>query len=290
LKERMYLYRLSGCMKIGFHLSIGKGFAETLRQAHRLGCEAVQVFVKNPRAWKGKEWGEEEREACRRLGKECKLFAHLSYLPNLARIDGDRRNLDGFLAEAEICGQLGINSLVVHLGSRPEREKGCALTAEAINRVLSEYPLTILMENSSGQGNGLGRDIAELGVIYDRVVLKERVALCLDTAHLHQAGYDLSEGFAWEGLVDGVERTFGPGKIGLFHLNDSKTGVGSRVDRHWHIGRGSIGLEAFRTLLNDKRFAHLCGVMETPKMGMMDEENMKTMRSLLPSLVPCPAS
>jgi deoxyribonuclease IV len=277
-------------MKIGFHLSIGKGFAETQKQARRLGCEAVQVFVKNPRAWKGKEWGEEEREACRRLGAEFTLFAHLSYLPNLARIDGDRKNLEGLLAEAEICGQLGIDSLVVHLGSRQDREKGCAVTAEAINRVLSEYPISILMENSSGQGNSVGRDIAELVAIYQAVAFRERVSLCLDTAHLHEAGYDLSDPSALDGIIGEVEGAFGPGKIGLFHLNDSKTGVGSRVDRHWHIGRGSIGLEAFRILVNDKRFAHLCGVMETPKMGMMDEENMKTMRSLLSTLVPCPAS
>jgi deoxyribonuclease IV len=277
-------------MKLGFHISIGKGFDETVEEARRLGCEAVQIFVKNPRAWKVKEWGEEERAACRRLGEQFTLFAHLSYLPNLARIDADRKNLEGLLAEAALCGQLGINSLVVHLGSRQEREIGCAMTAEAINRVLREYPLRILMENSSGQGNGLGRDIAELAAIHDGVAFKERVALCLDTAHLYQAGYDLSNRAAWDGIVNEVERTFGSGKIGLFHLNDSKTSVGSRVDRHWHIGQGSIGLEAFRILLSDKRFAHLCGVMETPKMGMMDEENMKTMRSLSSSLVPCSAS
>jgi deoxyribonuclease IV len=276
-------------MKIGFHLSIGKGFAGVLAEAERLGCEAVQVFVKNPRNWGEKKWGVEEREACRRLGDTCTLFAHLSYLPNLARIDGDPKNLGGLRLEAGLCGTLGIESLVVHVGSHEDRAKGLAVTAEAINRVLDEFPVRILMENASGQGNGLGRDLDELTEIYRRIACRERVALCLDTAHLFHAGYDLSKKRVLDRIVNQVERGFGPDKIGLFHLNDSKTNLGSRVDRHWHIGKGSMGLEAFRILVNDKRFAHLCGVMETPKMGMMDEENMKTMRGLSSPLVSCPA-
>lgn len=266
-------------MKIGFHLPISGGFLKVRDEARRLGCEVVQVFVRNPRSWADKELTGREKDEFRALAEEFPVYGHLSYLPNLAKIDEDPRNLEGLLSEARLCEFLGIERLVVHCGSHRDREHGLAMVVGAVNTVLSRHPVTILLENSAGQGNSVGRTVEELAVIMAGVDEKGRVALCLDTAHLFAAGYDVRLKTSWNRIVKEVNRLAGKEKIALFHLNDSKSDLGSSVDRHWHIGQGSIGPSAFRILVNDKRFAHLHGVMETPKMGNMDEENMRTMKS-----------
>ncbi len=273
-------------MKIGFHVSIAKGFDDTLSQAKELGCEVVQVFVKNPRSWERREFSDADLAAFGRLSAELPVFAHLSYLPNLAKIDGDERNLEGFLHEAALCERLGIGSLVVHPGSRPDRLAGVKMTAQAIDSVHDRHDVAVLIENTAGQGNVIGRDIEELARIYEGVANKEKTLFCIDTAHLFESGCDIRKKDVWKGFLDEFERTLGLERIGLFHLNDSKAAAGSHADRHWHIGQGEIGLKFFRTLVRDKRFAHLAGIMETPKMGNMDEVNMEVMRSLLPPLVP----
>lgn len=273
-------------MKIGFHLSISKGFEETLAEAKRLRCEAVQIFVKNPRSWGRKELTDEELAAFARLSSALPVYAHLSYLPNLAKIDEDRRNLEGLLHEAGLCEKLGIKYLVAHPGSRPDRGLGMEMTARAVNIVHGSHDITVLIENTSGQGNVIGSGAGELARIYEGVRDKDRAMFCIDTAHLFESGCDIRKRADWEGFLDEMAKGPGLGRIGLFHLNDSKTAAGTHTDRHWHIGRGEIGLTFFRSLLKDKRFAHLAGIMETPKMGNMDKENMKVMRSLLPPLVP----
>ncbi len=268
-------------MKIGFHLPVSGGFLRVRDEARRLGCEVVQIFVKNPRSWADKEPTGRERDEFKALAEDFPVYGHLSYLPNLAKIDEDPRNLEGLLSEARLCELLGIERLVVHCGSRRDREHGLAMVVKAVDTVLSRHPVTILLENSAGQGNSVGRSIEELCAILEGVEEKGRVALCLDTAHLFGAGYDVRLKATWNRLVKEVRERGGKGKIALFHLNDSKSGLASSVDRHWHIGQGTIGSSAFRILLNGKRFAHLHGIMETPKMGNMDEENMKTMKSYL---------
>ncbi len=273
-------------MKIGFHLSISKGFDETLAEAKRLRCEAVQIFVKNPRSWGRKELTDDDLAAFRRLSSAMPVYAHLSYLPNLAKIDEDERSLEGLLHEAALCGKLGITHLVVHPGSRPDRRRGMEMTARAVNILHERQDITVLLENTAGQGNVIGKDASELARIYEGIEDKARTMFCIDTAHLFESGCDIRKKAAWKGFLGEFGRGVGLGRIGLFHLNDSKTGPGTHADRHWHIGRGEIGLAFFRSLLKDKRFAHLSGVMETPKMGNMDKENMKVMRSLLPPLVP----
>ncbi|OPY67558.1 MAG: putative endonuclease 4 [Syntrophorhabdus sp. PtaU1.Bin050] len=277
-------------MKVGFHISIAGGFGKALEEARRLHCDVVQIFVKNPRSWAEKSWQDEEVEAFRKLSSEIPVFAHLSYLPNLAKIDEDERHMKGFLHEVRLCCLLGIPAIVVHCGSRKEREKGIAMTAQAVNEVMERFDIRILLENSSGQGSSIGGNVDELAGIYGRISRKEKVFLCLDTAHLFQSGYDIRRKRVWNRLIGDIESGIGKEKIMFFHLNDSSTPVGSRVDRHWHIGKGELGIEFFRFLLNDKRFAHLAGVMETPKMGKMDVRNMKVMRSLLSPLVPRPSS
>lgn len=277
-------------MHIGFHVSRGKGFGHAYNEAKRLGCEVVQIFVKNPRGWARKEWSDGDRETFARLFCDLPVVAHLSYLPNIARVDEEPRNLSGLLHEAELCAELGIDRMVVHCGSRQDTKKGIAVAAGAVKEVLSASPVSILLENSAGQGSVIGKDIEELARIFDAIGEPDRVGFCLDTAHLFQSGYDVRKRSVWKRIVGEIERLCGPDSIRFFHLNDSKTPLGSNADRHWHIGKGEIGPACFRYLINEKRFAHLGGVMETPKMGNMDEENMKTMRSLLSPLVSGPSS
>jgi deoxyribonuclease IV len=275
-------------MKIGFHLSVAQGFSWTRKEALRLGCEAVQVFVKNPRSWTTKNLSDKDLEEFQRLSSDVEVFGHLSYLPNLAKIDLDDRNLNGVMHEADLCSQLGIRSLVVHCGSRSDTGTGIAMTAQAVNRILDGHDIRILLENSSGQGSSIGKNVEELAGIFEGVERKENVGICIDTAHLFEGGCDIRRRNLWRGFQREIERLLGRRRIGLFHLNDSKTDLGSRVDRHWHIGKGKIGTSPFKSILNDLKFVDLCGVMETPKEDSMDEENMKTMKSLLSPLVSCP--
>ena len=277
-------------MRIGFHLPIAKGFDHTLLRAKRLGCEVVQIFVKNPRSWEKKVWSDKEREAFARLAAAMPVVAHLSYLPNLARSEEDGRSLDAFLHEAALCKEVGIGRMVVHCGSREDAAKGIAAVARAVNEVLTRFPLSILLENSAGQGRTIGKNVDELARIGEAVGASDRVRFCLDTAHLFAAGYDVRRKPVWRSIASELETRCGQGSIGFLHLNDSKTAMGSAVDRHWHIGKGEIGLRCFRYLVNEKKLAHLGGVMETPKMGKMDERNMKVMRSLLSPLVSRPSS
>ena len=272
-------------MKIGFHLPISRGLDHTRKEAARLRCEVVQIFVKNPRSWAEKSWAPGDREKFGSLFRGLPVVAHLSYLPNIARSDLEPKNLKGLLHEAELCAELGIETLVVHCGSREETKKGIDVAASGIREVLRSFPLSVLLENAAGQGNALGKDLCELIALCEAVGDEGRVGFCLDTAHLFEAGVDVREPEAWDEVVTLIEGRCGRGSIRFFHLNDSKTPLGSRKDRHWHIGKGEIGLGCFRFLVNEKRLAHLGGVMETPKMGKMDEKNMRVMRSLLSPLV-----
>jgi deoxyribonuclease IV len=266
-------------------MSIAGGFDGTLEEAKRLQCDVVQIFLKNPRSWERKIWKEEDVAAFQRLRREVPVFGHLSYLPNLAKIDEDERNLNGFVHEVELCREIGLDNLVIHLGSRTDRMKGIAMIAKAINYVLERYDIRLFLENSSGQGAAIGKNAEELAAIYKKIYRKEKTFVCIDTAHLFEAGHDIRTKKVWNAFVDDLESRLEGDKIGFFHLNDSKTLSGSCVDRHWHIGKGEIGPGFFRSLLRNKRFAHLEGVMETPKMGNMDKENMRTMRSLLSPLM-----
>ena len=192
--------------------------------------------------------------------------------------------MEGFLHETSLAAELGIKYLVIHCGSNPDQEKGVEVAARAIDQALDRFDISILLENAAGQGNTLGRNIPALGRIYRAVQQKEKVYVCLDTAHIYQSGYDIRQRKTWLRIVREIDEHF-DGRLLFFHLNDSKTPLDSNSDRHWHIGQGQIGLKAFKLLFKVQKFAHLAGVMETPKVGDMDYENMRVMRSLLSPLM-----
>jgi deoxyribonuclease IV len=273
-------------------MPIAGGVSEALARGQRVGCECIQIFTKSARQWASKPYLDEEVKAFRSRQKEVGIaivVAHDSYLLNLGAPDDRlrKRSLAGFIDELERCEMLGIPNLIAHPGSHvgSGEDAGIATIARSIDQVHAAcpgYSVKVTLELTAGQGTNLGCSFEQMRRIFDRVKRSERLRLCVDTEHAFAAGYDLRSG-------EGYDRTFGElaEKIGLdrlaaFHLNDSKKPLGSRVDRHEHIGKGHLGLEPFRRLLNDPRFAGLPMCLETPKGPDLKEdvENLTTLREL----------
>ncbi|MCS7280008.1 MAG: deoxyribonuclease IV [Desulfobacterota bacterium] len=275
-------------VKLGFHMSISSGFDKLYKEFIKLGCECLQIFVKNPRSWRRKEWKDEELEIFKKSFSSVPVFAHLSYLPNLAR--AEKKDVEAFMDEAETALRLGIKFIVVHCGSLEDKALGIRRVSESVNTLLEQVPIQVLLENSAGSGNSIGSNLEEIAKIYEKIKEKERVKLCIDTAHLFQAGINIKEEGVWEEFFESVCRNLGPQIVGLLHFNDSRTEMGSRVDRHWHIGLGKLGRRALTQVINDPRVSNLCAIMETPGMGMYDYENMKRAKSLLLPLMSHPLS
>ncbi len=286
-------------MRFGFHISIAGGFSQVLGRANVRRCEAIQFFSRNPRGWKYDPLDEGDAERFRSALQSSGMFPvflHLPYLPNIACPNSKfyRRSIDSIAADLERAEQLGTAYLIIHIGHRLESSESEAVDAVsgAINEALArvENSVVILMENTAGQGSEIGHTFEQMAKILRGIGEKERIGICLDTAHLLEAGYDLSNRNGIERTLENFDRTIGLTKLHLLHLNDSKTPLGSRKDRHWHIGQGYIGLEGFRTLINHPLLIHLPGIMETPRTDTLEDlENMKTIRSLVaPSPLPSP--
>ena len=279
-------------MRLGAHQSIEGGLDRAVVRARAAGCEVLQLFTKNSNQWKAKVLSSEEitrfRDALahEEIGG---VSAHGSYLINLASPDEVlyRRSIDAFLVELDRCEALGIPSLIVHPGAHvgSGTVAGTARIAAALDETLGDRPgaaTRVLLEVWAGQGSTIGGRFEEIADILARVREPERIGVCFDTCHAFAAGYDLRTREAYEATFGAFDRAIGVGKIGAFHLNDSKGELGCRLDRHEHIGKGWIGLEAFRLLLNDLRFAGIPKYLETPKGVDLREdiENLATLRGL----------
>lgn len=280
-------------MIFGAHISTRGGADKALERGASIGCEVVQIFVKNNMQWTGKAPGAEEVRAFaaeRGRGGMKAVFGHAGYLINLGGPAGPNRekSLQSLIQEIGFADALGLPFLVLHPGAHlgAGEERGLERIAAGLDEVLAatkKSGVRIALENTAGQGTCLGYQIEHLAVIYGAVKRPERLGLCLDTAHFFAAGFDLRTGKGWEAAIGRVESLVGRKEILAFHLNDSKTGLGSRVDRHEHIGRGKIGLAGFRHIVNDARFRDSPGCLETPKSEDMHEdvENLATLRSLV---------
>lgn len=285
-------------MKFGAHMSTGGGVWRALERGRGIACEVVQMFVKNNMQWFGKPYlpadlakYADELAACT---FSC-VFGHAGYLINLGAPASDNRNksLKSLIQEINFATDLGLPFLVLHPGAHLEKGEPCGLDQivagldEAI-RATGPSPVRIALENTAGQGSCLGHKVAHLAEIFDRVQRPERLALCLDTAHFFEAGYDIRTPKGWDTAIAEVDALIGIDQIVAFHLNDSKTDLGSRVDRHAGIGQGKIGREAFRHIINDPRFANHPGCLETPKSPDLHEdiENLAILRSMLNSAAP----
>lgn len=254
-----------------------------LEQARELGCEAIQVFTRNQRQWEPKPLEEAQIRAFR-AGEKGPVVSHASYLINLCATDPAtlERSRRAFVDEIERCAALGIPYLCVHPGSHvgAGEEAGLAAIVDSLRAALRATRgrrVTVLLENTAGQGTNLGYRLEHLDFLRRRT-RSRRIGFCIDTCHLFAAGYPLREDYA--GCVKELVGVLGRGYIRAFHLNDSKHPCGSRRDRHEHIGEGEIGAVAFRRLVRDRRFGSLPGLLETP--GGPDEyrRNLETLREL----------
>jgi deoxyribonuclease IV len=279
-------------LPLGAHQSIAGGTPRAVERGVSAGCRVVQIFVKNNNRWIGKSIGEAEAREFRRAARRADLAhvaAHTSYLINLASpSEALRRQSAAALAdEALRCHALGIRDLVLHPGSHGGEGEaaGVARIAQALDEVfrLTEGTrVRVLLETAAGQGTAVGHRFEHLRDILGAVRQSRRVAVCFDTCHVHAAGYELSSPEGYSETLQDFERTVGLRNLSAIHVNDSKKPKGSRVDRHEHIGRGSIGRSGFRNLMTDPRLSAIPKFLETPKDETLDldRQNLATLRRL----------
>lgn len=279
-------------MLFGAHQSIAGGWWRALERGRAAGCDAVQIFVKNNMQWAGRLPSAEEAgqfKAARGATGIQAVFGHAGYLINLGAPPSSKRDqsIASLIQELRIAQLLGVPFLVLHPGAH--LGDGVEAGLDRIARGLDEATratrgsrVRIALENTAGQGSCLGNDLKHLGEIYARVARPQRLGVCLDTAHLFAAGYDLRAPQGWDRALAELDRAVGLDQILAFHLNDSKTGLGSRVDRHAHIGEGEIGLRGFRQVVRDERFENHPACLETPKSEDLHEDvrNLATLRRL----------
>jgi deoxyribonuclease-4 len=288
-------------MRIGAHMSVAGGVSRAVDRAVAHGCEALQIFTKNANQWRGKPLDPAEvrgfRERIAQTGIT-PVVSHASYLINLATTFPVLReqSIAAFVDEIDRAEALGLLGVVIHPGTctaGPDDE-ALRLIADAIRVTFKARPrgkTMVLLEHTAGQGRTLGHRFEHLGTIIKHLRGSKRVGVCLDTCHLVASGYDITTESGYRDTFDQFDRLVGLERLKAFHGNDSKRPCGSRVDRHEHIGQGCIGLEPFRRLLHDERFAGLPILLETEKtpgaekkgaiaVDPLDVRNLETLRRL----------
>jgi deoxyribonuclease-4 len=280
-------------MILGAHCSTAGGVDRALDRAERIGADACQIFVKNNMQWQARKYTESEVEKFRerRTGSRCGVvFGHTGYLINVAApaSENRQRSIQSLILEIELAAQLGLSFLVLHPGAHlgNGEEEGLRQAARGLDEAIAAtrgLSVRIALENTAGQGSCLGHDLRHWQAIYERVRHPERLGVCVDTAHCFAAGYDVRTRAGWSRVMEEVESTVGLDQLLAFHLNDSKTELGSRVDRHAGIGLGRIGGAAFGHMINDPRFIRHPACLETPKSADLHEdiENLAVLRSML---------
>jgi deoxyribonuclease-4 len=285
-------------MLFGAHCSTAGGIHTALQRAQEIGAEICQIFVKNNMQWFGNPPSVQDlafyKKQLAETNKLASVFGHAGYLINLAAPSCKNRQISikSLIQEIEFATILELPFLVLHPGAHlgAGEQAGLDQFVAGLNEVLAatkKSAVRIALENTAGQGSCLGHVISHLAAIYDRVDKPERLGVCLDTAHFFAAGYDIRTPKGWDAAIAEVAKLIGIRQIVAFHLNDSKTALGSRVDRHAHIGEGWIGKNGFRTIVNDPRFKKTPACLETPKSKDLKEDvqNLATLRSLVGNVV-----
>jgi deoxyribonuclease-4 len=286
---------------LGAHMSIAGGLPLAVDRAVAHGCDALQIFSKSSSQWRARPLGRPEirdfRARVERAGLAA-VVAHASYLINLGTASPALRgqSVEAFGIEIDRAEALGLLGVVVHPGcyTTGTEDEGLRLVAEAIGETLRPRRrgrALVLLEHTAGQGTSLGWRFEHLARIIEHLDGHPRLGVCLDTCHLFAAGYDLASEGGYKRTFDRFRRTVGFDRLRVLHVNDSKKPLGSRRDRHEHIGRGQLGLDAFRRLVNDRRFRRLPMLLETPKtegraaksiaVDPLDEMNLETLRGLI---------
>jgi deoxyribonuclease-4 len=281
--------------RLGAHESVSGGLHLAFDRINQVGGEALQIFTRNQRQWKAAPLTDAEISAFQeawQLAESMPVASHASYLINLGSSKPEQvgKSINAFVDELDRCAVLGIEQVVFHPGSHGGAgiETGLDNVTANLDQVVEQAgdgckDVTILLETTAGQGTGLGYRFEELAWILEKSKYPEQLGVCVDTCHIFAAGYDIRSADSYAATFEEFDRLIGIERIAFFHLNDSKKGLGSRVDRHEHIGKGEIGLDGFRHLLNDPRFSSHAMTLETPKGKDLseDQENLKLLRSLL---------
>ena len=286
--------RIAGAdLLLGAHMSIAGGVDLAPLRGQEVGCRAIQLFTKSSNQWRARPPPPEEIERYRANLKAVGIthaVAHDSYLINLASIEPalHRRSMAAFLEELERAEALGIPYLVTHPGAHmgAGEDAGLRQVANSIREILKRtkgYKVQVVLETTAGQGTSLGYRFEQIAALLDRIDLPERTGVCLDTCHVFAAGYDIRTPEGYADVLGAFDTVVGISHLKVIHLNDCKKELGCRVDRHEHIGKGAIGIEAFRCLVTDSRLRGLPMILETPKDDdyvAADSRNLRTLRHL----------
>jgi deoxyribonuclease-4 len=261
--------------RFGAHLSVAGGLHLAFDAAVATGCDCLQIFVKNQKQWSAKPLTDDAIRAYQQAQRATGIkpvVAHASYLINLGSPKKEQwqRSIAAVVDELERCAALGVHGLVVHPGAHmgtgiPAGVARIAAGLDEVHTRTAGIRPSVLLETTAGQGTSIGHEIEQLGDILQRVAEPERLGVCLDTCHLFAAGYDLRDADACDQMVRSLKKHVRLSRVRCIHVNDSKGALGSRIDRHAHIGKGKIGLVGFRNLLNDPRLTKACRILETPK-------------------------
>ena len=287
-------------MRLGAHMSVTGGKYMALERGKELKCQTIQIFIRSVRSWSAKPLDKKDIEDFLKTKEELKeeiwpIISHNSYLINLASIDKEKleKSYSAMLDELIKADQLGIEYENIHPGVIPMSDKEEITKDEALNQIAnqlnqlmvetSDSKVRILLETTAGQGKGLGNKFHHIKTIIDKIKEKSRIGVCFDTAHSFAAGYDFTTKKKYNEMWNEFDDIIGLKYLFAFHLNDTEKDLGSRVDRHAHIGQGKIGKEPFGFFLNDDRFRDHPGILETPKGKDMKEDvmNLKVLRSLI---------
>lgn len=271
---------------IGAHMPTSGGLHKATENAKKIGCTALQVFTSSPQMWHSKDITEEQIQKLgialteTGIGHQ-NIVSHDSYLINLCAPEPEKRekSKNALARELSRCGQLGIPFVVSHMGAHMKQgeEIGLKIVAETTLEILAESPpeVTLLMETTAGQGSSLNYKFEQIATIFDLTKSPKNLAVCLDTCHIFAAGYDIRTAETYEATFQEFDRLVGCEKIKVIHCNDSKKDLGTRVDRHDHLGEGLIGPEAFQCLVNDNRWTTTPILVETPDAETMHEVNVQ---------------
>lgn len=274
-------------------MSIAGGVHTAVERGNRIGCTAIQMFVKNNNQWRGKPLTEKDIATYKDLLSKSSIgpvVVHDTYLINLCANDKIilRKSRVALKDELDRCEMLGVPYLNFHPGAHVGQgeDDGIKIIAESLNIIHEQtkgYRVRSVIETTAGQGTSIGYRFEQLRKIIDTVEDKERMAVCVDTCHIFAAGYDIASEAGYEKTFEEFDAVVGLDRLVAFHVNDSKRERGSRVDRHEHIGKGHIGLSGFRFLMNDKRFQSIPKILETDKGPDMKEDilNMKVLKGLI---------
>jgi deoxyribonuclease-4 len=275
---------------LGAHMSTKGGLHTAFDRAAEVNASAIALFAKNSNQWKGKVMTEEDVALFAARRSVQPVLTHASYLINLATTNPEfhRKSIEAMIDELDRAERLGIHAVVLHPGAHlgAGAEAGIEQIARSLDQIHAAIPnhkAVTLLETAAGQGSCIGCTFEELGGIMALLDDKSRAGVCFDTCHVFAAGYELRNRDDYERTMEALDKHVGIGNVGAFHLNDSKKPLGSRVDRHQHIGDGEIGLDCFGFLLNDERFRGIPKLLETPKPveHESDRKNLTLLRSLL---------